>query len=213
MNCDRLARWYRLLEYLVFGRALERRRFEYLDQLAGVRNALLLGDGDGRFTAEFVKRYPLARVDSVELSSGMLALAQTRLRGFENVRFWAADARTIDLPRQYDLIATHFFLDCFLVDELQPLVARIAAHCPRGGWWLVSEFGLPDAGLRRVAARALIWIMYLFFWITTGLKVRRLPEYRPVLEESGFRIRRRRLTAGGLLVSELWERMAERRAR
>ena len=55
MNCDRIAHWYRPLEYLVFGRALEKRRFEYLGQVGEVRNALILGDGDGRFTAEFVQ--------------------------------------------------------------------------------------------------------------------------------------------------------------
>jgi spermidine synthase len=51
-----------------------------LGQVAGVRNALLLGDVDGGFTAEFVKRYSLARVDSVEVSEGMIALAEARLR-------------------------------------------------------------------------------------------------------------------------------------
>jgi SAM-dependent methyltransferase len=210
MNCDRLARWYRLLEYLVFGRALERRRCAYMDQLADVRHALLLGDGDGRFTAELVKRFPLAQVDSVEQSSGMLALAQARLRKLhldsERIRFWPADARTIDLHGPYDLIATHFFLDCFWLDELRPLIARVGEHCAPGGCWLVSEFGLPDAGWPRAAAGALIWTMYSFFRIATGLQVSRLPEYGPVLEENGFRIHRRCVTAGGLLVSELWER-------
>jgi len=56
MNCDGIARWYRALEYLVFGRALERRRFEYLNDMADARHVLILGDGDGRFTAEFVRR-------------------------------------------------------------------------------------------------------------------------------------------------------------
>ncbi len=209
MNCDRIARWYRLCEYLIFGRGLERRRFEYLERLSGTRNALLLGDGDGRFTAEFVKRNPLAQVDSVELSPRMLALAQARLRTLkpdsELVRFFLADARTIHLECQYDLIVTHFFLDCFTAAELQVLLARISQHCSPGAKWIVSEFSLPDSGLRRVAAAALIRIMYFFFRITTGLKVNRLPEYAPVLKDNGFRIIHRCSTAGGLLVSELWE--------
>jgi SAM-dependent methyltransferase len=210
MNCDRIARCYRPLEYLVFGRALERRRFEYLGQVGEVRRALILGDGDGRFTAELVRRYPLARVDSVELSSGMLALAQARLRRLkldsERVRFFQGDVRTIDLEGEYDLIATHFFLDCFAVEELRSLVSRVSERCVSGGHWLVSEFSIPAAGLRRIAAVALIRVMHLFFRIATGLKVNRLPDYAPVLAANGFRIARQCSAAGGLLVSELWER-------
>ena len=209
MNCDRIARWYRFLEHLVFGRALERRRFEYLDQVAGLRRVLMLGDGDGRFTAEFVKRNPSAEVDSVELSPGMLALARKRVEhelSAARVRFFPADARTIELPGQYDLIVTHFFLDCFTESELQGLVARISKLCSPGGRWLISEFSLPSTGLRRVAAGALIQVMYRLFRMATGLKVNRLPQYAPVLAAHGFRMTQLRSAAGGLLVSELWER-------
>jgi SAM-dependent methyltransferase len=216
MNCDRIARWYRPLEYLVFGRALEKRRFEYLGRVGEVRKALILGDGDGRFTAEFVKRNPLVLVDSVELSARMLALAQARLRRFklnsERVRFLQADARTIDLEGEYDLIVTHFFLDCFAGEELRSLVGCVSARCVPRGRWLVSEFSLPAAGVRRVAAAALIWVMYLFFWVATGLRVNRLPDYAPVLAANGFRIVRQSSAAGGLLVSELWERTSVRDA-
>jgi SAM-dependent methyltransferase len=210
MNCDPIARWYRVLEYLVFGRALEARRLEYLEQTANARSVLMLGDGDGRFLAEFATRNPMAHVDSVESSSRMLALAEGRIEKLKidsgRVRFWAGDARTIELPAQYDLIVTHFFLDCFRVDELQRLVARISERCCPGARWLVSEFHLPDAGSWRAAAKALISVMYLFFQMATGLKVNRLPEYTPILAGNGFRIGRHCSTAGGLLVSELWER-------
>ena len=209
MNCDRIARWYRFLEHVVFGRALERRRFEYLNRVDGLRRVLMLGEGDGRFTAEFVKRNPMAEVDSVELSQGMLALARKRVEhelSAARVRFFLGDARTIEFPGHYDLIVTHFFLDCFPESELQGLVARVSKLCSPGGRWLISEFSLPPAGLRRVAAGMLIRFMYLLFRITTGLKVNRLPDYAPVLTANGFRVVGQCSAAGGLLVSELWER-------
>jgi len=43
MNCDRIARCYRWLEYLSFGRALERRRREYLIEVESARSVLILG--------------------------------------------------------------------------------------------------------------------------------------------------------------------------
>jgi ubiquinone/menaquinone biosynthesis C-methylase UbiE len=202
VNCDRIARWYWLLERLAFGRALERTRFEYLDEALTAGNVLILGDGDGRFTAELVRRNPTARIDSVDVSAGMLKLARRRVRG---VRFWEADARTMELPGTYDLVVTHFFLDCFTTDELESLVQRIPAHCRLGTKWLISEFSLPETGLRRVACRVLIRGMYLFFRIATGLRVSRLPEHGQAMSQSGFRLQRRRTSLGGLLVSELWE--------
>jgi hypothetical protein len=77
----------------------------------------------------------------------------------------------IDLEGEYDLIATHFFLDCFAMEELRTLVCRVSERCVPGGQWLVSEFSIPAEGVRRVAAAALIRVMYLFFRVATGLAV------------------------------------------
>ena len=65
MNCDRIARWYRWLEYASFGRALERRRLEYLAATADARRVLILGEGDGRFLAAFFRLSKYSVVDAV----------------------------------------------------------------------------------------------------------------------------------------------------
>jgi SAM-dependent methyltransferase len=206
MNCDAIARWYRWFEYLAFGRALERRRREYLDEAANARSVLVLGDGDGRFTAEFVDRNREAIVDSVDLSPRMLALAERRTADVSHVHFWRGDARTIVLPRKYDLIVSHFFLDCFVSRDLELLVARVSDAAYPEARWLVSEFCLPGGGIRRFAAGLLIKTMYWFFRIATGLKANRLPNYSAALTRHGFRRVRHMSAGGGLLVSELWER-------
>jgi SAM-dependent methyltransferase len=206
MNCDAIARWYRWLEYLAFGRALERRRREYLDEAANARSVLVLGDGDGRFTAEFVGRNREAIVDSVDLSPRMLALAKRRTADVSHVHFWRGDARTIELPRKYDLIVSHFFLDCFVACDLELLVERVSDAAYPEARWIVSEFCLPGSGIRRLAAGLLIKTMYWFFRIATGLTVNRLPDYSAALTRHGF-LRVGHVSAGGgLLVSELWER-------
>jgi len=209
MNCDPIARWYRLFEYLAFGRALENRRLEYLDQAACAGRVLILGDGDGRFTAALLKRNPNTPLDSIDISAGMLARAQQRLRALRidasNLCYWKADARVINLAGNYDVIVTHFFLDCFTTDELQRLIPRIASHCSPHAKWLVSEFTLPGPWLRQQAARALIRFMYFFFHIATGLTVTQLPDYRGVMAKNGFHITRSHSALGGLLISELWE--------
>jgi SAM-dependent methyltransferase len=208
MNCDPIARWYRWLEYAAFGRALERRRREYIHEVANARSVLILGDGDGRFTAEFVERNRAALIDSVDLSPRMQALARERIgEGTPNaLRLHEGDARTIELEQKYDVIVSHFFLDCFTARDLELLVARISEAAYPQARWLISEFGLPSGGIRRLGAALLIKVMYWFFRIATGLKTSRLPDYSTIFALYGFRRVRHRAAAGGLLVSELWER-------
>jgi Trans-aconitate methyltransferase len=87
MNCDRLARWYRWAEYGAFGRALEKRRFYFLDTLSAPRRVLMLGEGDGRFLQALARRHPGAVIDYVDSSARMLALAQGRTPATAKIRF------------------------------------------------------------------------------------------------------------------------------
>ena len=213
MNCDRIASLYKWLEYAAFGRALERRRRRYLHLVAQATNVLLLGDGDGRFTAELVATIPHATVCSVDLSTQMLRLAKRRLEqlgtDLTSVSLIKANALDIALVGPYDLIVTHFFLDCFTSLALAPLVSRVSQAASPTATWLISEFRVPSPPLMNLFARFLIKAMYLFFRITTGLKTSQLPRYESALCSHRFRRLQASTAAGGLLISELWKRDAE----
>ena len=108
----------------------------------------------------------------------------------------------MEFPRDaYDLIATHFFFDCFDAGEVDTLIGRVANAVKPGAQWIVSEFRTPN-----VFARLLVSALYLFFRVTTGLKTRRLADHRPILRAHGFRLTNERPSRGALVVSELWER-------
>jgi cyclopropane fatty-acyl-phospholipid synthase-like methyltransferase len=210
MNCDLIAPWYRWLEYLTFGPALQRRRLQYIDDVANAKNVLILGDGDGRFTAEFLKRNPDARIDSIDLSAAMVRLAERRIRksGLDpkRVRLLLADARNAHLRGSYDLVVSHYFLDCLANNEVEKLVERVSRAASPGARWLISEFRVPRRGLQRAAALLVIKALYLGFRILTRLRTSRLPTYATALESSGFRLIRQQIATGGLLVSELWNK-------
>ena len=104
-------------------------------------------------------------------------------------------------PREYDLIATHFFFDCFGSQELEALIARVAATATPGARWVVSEFCTDT-----IAVRMLVRALYLFFRITTDLRNQSLTDHRPILSAHGFRLIDAGYSRGGLVVSELWER-------
>jgi ubiquinone/menaquinone biosynthesis C-methylase UbiE len=200
LNCDRIAGVYRWLEYAAFGRALERRRFRFLADAAGAHRALILGDGDGRFLARF-SAASQACIDYVDLSARMLELARSRA-GTRRIAYRQADALTLPLaPAEYDLIATHFFLDCLDERDLERLIERAARAAQPGALWIVSEF-------RQARwAGPLIGLLYLFFRLTTGLATHRLTDHRPLLVKHGFSLKREETSSGGLLASELWVRL------
>lgn len=201
MNCDLIAPHYWWIERLGMGRALERRRRWFLPEIENARRALVLGDGDGRFLRELLRRNSVVRADYVDLSGRMLALARQKA-GDERVHYKRADALTVDLPRdEYDLIATHFFFDCFGPNELELLIGRAADAAKPGARWIVSEFRAPN-----IPARLLVSALYLFFGVATGLQTRKLVDHRPVLRSRGFRLIKASYSRGGLVVSELWER-------
>jgi ubiquinone/menaquinone biosynthesis C-methylase UbiE len=201
MNCDAIAPHYWWIERLGMGGALERRRRWFLPALGQARRALLLGEGDGRFLRELKAHNNTVLIDCVDLSRGMLRQAR-RIAGDHRVRYHFADVFRFPLPqRTYDLIATHFFFDCFGARELDALIGRIAEATKPGAQWAVSEFSTAT-----VPARLLVSALYLFFRITTGLKTRKLVDHRPAMRSHGFQLKSASQGRGGLVVSELWER-------
>lgn len=205
-NFDRLARVYRWMELVTFGPSLRRCRFRFLDQLGGCRAALVLGDGDGRFTARLLAANPTIRVDAVDASQAMLdALLRHAGLHRDRVRTHAADARGWSPGNgTYDLIVTHFFLDCLTTEEVAALAARLRTCATDQTRWLVSEFAVPQRGFGRIIARPIVAGLYWAFGLLTGLEVRRLPAHRTALLKEGFSLHREHCSAAGLLVSEMW---------
>lgn len=207
---DRVARVYRAMEYLSFGPLLERCRFAHLPELRSVRRALVIGDGDGRFTARLLASNASVQIDAVDASPAMLRLLERRAAGQgarSRVRTFCVDARRFT-PRlhDYDLVATHFFLDCFSARETADLIRRIRSHLAPEARWLVSEFQVPRANrLRARFARVLIAALYAGFRLLTGLRTREIPPWRDLLRQAGSSLGGARTWLGGVLVSELWE--------
>lgn len=211
-NFDRVARIYRTSEYLALGTLLERTRFHLLPRLRGRSSALVLGDGDGRFAARLLAEEPGLSLVAVDTSAAMLGLLRARcVRAVPDAsaRLTAvhAHALTCEPPVDLDLIATHFFLDCLTQPEVEVLARRLAAKVQPGCLWLVSDFAVPPCGWMRVVSAAYIRALYLAFRLLTGLQVTRLPDPQRALSAAGFALRERATFCGGMLYTELWERI------
>lgn len=203
---DRLARVYRWMEMFTFGSRLERCRRAFLRDMHGSRHAAVLGDGDGRFTAQLLRSNAKVDIEAVDASREMLRQLLRRTESnAPRVCVQHADAREwLPAKPPYDLVVTHFFLDCFTREEVQVLAGRLRESLSPEALWVLSEFSVPEGCFGRWVARPVIWFLYRAFALLTGLKVRRLPDHRAALRAAGFACRERKTFLNGLLTAEIW---------
>jgi hypothetical protein len=144
----------------------------------------------------------------VDLSATMLSLLRERTYAAisdASIRLQThhVSALAFTPVRTYDLIVTHFFLDCLTTAEIASLCVRFASHLAPGTRWLVSDFRIPD-GAMRLPALALVRMLYLTFRLLTGLRTSSLPDHAAALATAGFTLTAQQHSLAGLLTSELW---------
>jgi SAM-dependent methyltransferase len=207
---NRLARLYRWMEFFTFGPWLWLTRLTFLDNVSHCRRALVLGDGDGRFTQRLLRANPAVRIDAVDASAAMLqALLGRAAAHADRVRVELADIRSWQPPASIlgepcNLIVTHFFLDCLTTGEIESLAARLRSAVSPGALWIISEFAVPPGWFGRFIALPLVSILYFSFGWLTGLEVHSLPDHASALRQAGFTLLEHRTRLGGLLIAETW---------
>lgn len=206
---DGLARHYDWLETVLAGDKLVKCRNLFLDQINHPKSVLTAGEGHGKFLAEIVRHFPQASVTCLDASASMLAVARKCLKDqnlpTERVTFIHGDLLNSPLG-SHDLIGTHFFLDCLTPVQLEAAIKKLAASLEPGGFWMLSDFQLPERGWRRWRARAIHWAMYRFFRAVTRLPASKITKPAPLLQESGLICECRREFDWGLLHAELWRK-------
>jgi SAM-dependent methyltransferase len=212
VNFDHIARPYHWLEYLTLGRSLERCRLHYLPAVLHQKRALILGDGDGRFLAQLLAQNPRLQADVVDTSATMLKLLRRRCEAASpnippRLQIHHVNALTFCPPQgeKYDLVVTHFFLDCLTQPDLEALIARIAPTLTPGALWLLSDFRVPPSGPMHLAAKLIVRTLYLAFRILTGLRTRHLPDHATPLARAGLTKISHHHRLAGLLTTELWQ--------
>jgi SAM-dependent methyltransferase len=204
-NFDLISRLYRILEYLAFGPTLQRCRTHFLPRVLKQKQALVLGDGDGRFLAALLAANPHLEADAVDTSASMLRLLKHRAQAATTrVHTHQTSALSFTPDHPCDLIATHFFLDCLIQSELNALCTRITPHLTPQALWLVSDFRIPT-GTMRWASRAIVRALYLGFRLLTGLRTTELPDHTAALTAAGLTRIAYHHSLAGLLTTELWQ--------
>lgn len=214
MSFDRVASFYRTLETIAFGRALQRARVRWLGEVTDRARVLVVGEGDGRFLTELLRRHPHVQIDCLDQSARMLELAKQRLDAVladAHVRLIHDDILRWMPNSSYNLIVTHFVLDCFDETQLEPLVRKLADAAEPNATWLLADFRIPNSGAFRVlGAKVWIRVMYLFFRIAAGLRTSQLVDPSPYLLAARFSLTNGELTRCGMIKSQVWRKSVGR---
>jgi hypothetical protein len=208
-NFNPIARPYRWLEYATLGPSLQQTRLHHLPSLTQQTSALIFGDGDGRFLAQLLTQNPHLQADAIDTSSTMLHLLLRRCAPHSN-RLQTHHLNVLafqpDPPKKYDLVVTHFSLDCLTQTQLEALITQITPHLTPQALWLISDFRIPPTGAMRLFARTCVRSLYLTFRILTNLRVTALPDHATPLTQSSFTRIAQHHRLAGLLTTELWQR-------
>lgn len=209
MQFDRIAPYYHWMELLFASGVMQRCRTAHLDRTKDCRHALLAGEGHGRFLEALLRVNPRIHVTCVEGSARMIEYARRRLirRGVDlsRVTFQRANLLDCELPAaRFDLIVTHFFLDCLKPEQISQAVRSMARSSTPDAIWLLADFRVPETGWRRWRAIGILASLYLFFRFSANLSARWLTPPDNFLRESGFELQRRKLANWGLAHSDLW---------
>lgn len=206
VNFDRLAPLYQTMERIFAGTKMQQCRMNFLHEIPSPRRILLAGEGHGRLLPACARAFPEARIVVVDSSERMLDIARKRSTG-NNIDFVHADLLYWE-PQQggFDLIVTHFLLDCFAEDELALLIARLGLLAHPCAHWLLADFRVPDSGVAAMRARMILAMLYRFFRITCGISADSLASPDAALAEAGFSLHRQETSEWGLLKSEWWKR-------
>ncbi len=209
MSFDCLAPHYRWMEWILAGRKLQHCRTFYLDAIPAPQQVLLVGEGNGRFLIEVLRKYPAATITCIDASEAMLVQARARLEkaglNTANVQWIHANLLEWQPPKEkFDLIVTCFFLDCFTSEQLSRVVETLARSTRPHANWLLADFCEPPSGCAKWRAAAILSVMYLFFRVVTRIPAARLVVPDGELIKHNFSLKQRKTFECGLLHSDLW---------
>ncbi len=175
-----IAPFYTFLSRLIFGKNLDAAQLFYLDQIKPDDHILILGGGSGSLLQSLLTRNPKLRIDYIDISSNMLELAKQKAQHTSTINFILGTERNI--PKStYSVVITNFYLDMFTDNSLNRIINTIKVSLSKNATWLAVDF-VSEKWWQKV----LLWIMYRFFKIVTGIEARQLPNWTSSLLDEGL---------------------------
>ncbi len=212
---DAVSTVYDALAGFVFAGAIRRSQLALLPQIQGANKVLIIGGGTGWFLLELLKRTDAKHVVYLELSRDMLRKSRALVEReapehLHRVDFRHGTEQTLtEQDRNFDVIATMFFLACFGDENCTRVVTRLHPFLAPHGRWLFTDFQYPERGVARWAAMVLFKVMFTFFNVVSDLEARRPPNYELGFRRVGLRATLERSFFGRMIRARLLDQNAQ----
>lgn len=209
---DRLAYFYDTLLLLTSGNLLRKSRGYHLNTLHPCQSCLIVGGGTGDIllSPEVQK---IKKITFLEASANMLEVAQKKARKIfqgkeEQVYFLQRKIEDYTIENQkFDLIVFNFFLDQFSNEKASEIIRKTKQWLQPNGVYLCTDFNYKDQPTgKRIFYRLIIQLLYLFFYLVTGLKNQKLPNISKCFQNEGFESDKIKYFSGGLIRTDIWKK-------
>jgi tRNA (cmo5U34)-methyltransferase len=183
---DRVASFYDPLAQLVFRDAQKQAQKELLPFIQANTQVLLIGGGSGWLLQQLLLTEKKLHIVYIDASPKMIRRAQhfthTTLKSSSaSVEFRTGTEQCIKPGETFDSIFTPFLLDLFPEERLTVLMRRLKEALHKDGRWLFVDFW-PVQEPAPIWQQLLLKAMYVFFRVFSGIKARRLPDFKAHFE-------------------------------
>ena len=196
---NRIASFYDLLKKIVFQSSLDKASFSFLEDIPENSQILILGGGSGALLSYLKKSQ---KVIYIEKSSAMIELAAKRKFNC-SVEFVEADIMEYKFNANFDAVITPFILDCFSVTSLLVLMDELKHQLKNNGLWLQADF-YPQNKFHKF----FIKVMYVFFWISAGLRIKAVPDFEKHFKKGELQLIKKVSFKRGFIQSRLYRKIA-----
>lgn len=208
-NYDLVAPLYPLLERAAFGNALNEARNSLAGPVVEAETALLIGEGNGRFLAECLRRKRGGSITVVDSSAKMLvhSLARAQRVQYDTI-LEVVHADFQRWPRaapSFDVIVTHFFLDLFRPESQRRVIAKLTQLANPETLWINVDF---RPVLETRMQRAIEWMQYRFDRVVSGIEAECYHDPAGIIEEFGWKACEERSFCNAAVIASLLQRTA-----
>lgn len=196
---DRLAPIYDSLAQLIIGKGIQISQLYFLNYLKEKKKLLILGGGTGWILPYIVEINPTLKIDYIELAPKMILKAKQSLKEYTNISFIVGTEENIP-HHDYDSVLTNFYLDLFTDTKLNDVIGKIKKSLLPNAHWIATDF-VSEQGWHKV----MLWIMYRFFNITTGLMTYSLPQWENALIQANGKLVAMRKYSRGFIKTTVYQ--------
>ena len=162
----KIAKHFNFLEILAFGFLMTHSRNYIFRSNERFKEVLMVGEGTGRFTKEFLCHYPHSKIVILEPSEKMRVKIRNSVDTTRyNVEVLDSKMEDFKSTINFDLICTCFFWDCFSTKQIHDLEKNLRHLCQfTNMWYNVDFYESPKiCDLRTLYNFTILRFLYFFF--------------------------------------------------